>query len=410
MKKVVLAYSGGLDTSVAVKWLQHRHGCQVIALAVDVGAARDLDMATDKALRIGAVHARVIDARDDLANNYIQPSLKANALYEGKYPLASALSRPLIAKLLVEVAEEMGAEAVAHGCTGKGNDQVRFDTSIAALNPDLEIIAPVREWPMSRDDEIAYAQKHGISVPVGSENPFSIDENLWGRSVECGVLEDPWVEPPEEAFAWTAPPQDAPDRPEYLEISFVRGVPTQLDGQGMGLTELIETLNVIAGRHGVGRIDHVENRLVGIKSREIYEAPAATVLIDAHRELESFTLPRELGHFKATLEPRYAELAYNGLWYSPLREALDAFMDRSQESVTGSVRVKLFRANCQVVGRKSEHSMYDLSLATYGDDDTFDHQAAEGFIEYWRLPTVVYSEKHRQSSRVKPDETRMIVD
>ncbi len=410
MKKVVLAYSGGLDTSVAIKWLQHRHGYEVVALAVDVGAAKDLDVIQDKALQIGAIQSRMVDARADLAEKYILPALKANAMYEGKYSLASALSRPLISKLLVDVAEEVGAEAVAHGCTGKGNDQVRFDTSIAALNPNLKIIAPVREWPMSREDEIAYAQQHGIPIPVGKENPFSIDENLWGRSIECGVLEDPWAEAPEEAFEWTTSPQDAPEQPEYLEIGFVRGAPTHLNGQRMNLTELLETLNEIAGRHGVGRIDHVENRLVGIKSREIYEAPAATVLINSHRELESFTLPRELGHFKASLEPQYAELTYSGLWHSPLREALDAFMDSSQKSVTGLIRVKLFRGSCQVVGRQSDYSMYDLSLATYGDDDAFDHQAAEGFINYWRLPTVVYSEKQRTAAKLKSEESRLVVD
>ncbi len=398
MKRIVLAYSGGLDTSVAIKWLQERHGYEVIALAVDVGEAKDLDAIVDKAVRIGAVHAEIVDARDDLAENYVVPALKANALYEGKYPLSSALSRPLISKLLVETAESMGAEAVAHGCTGKGNDQVRFDTSIAALNPDLKVVAPVREWPMSREDAVDYARQHGISVPVGRENPFSIDENLWGRSIECGVLEDPWIEAPEEAYLWTVAPEDAPARPEYLEIHFERGIPTHLDGEPMETTKLVETVNGIAGRHGVGRIDHVENRLVGIKSREIYEAPAATVLIAAHRDMESFTLPRELGHFKAAMEAKYSELTYYGLWYSPLKQALDAFVDKSQENVTGSVRVKLFRGSCQVVGRKSAYSMYNRSLATYGADDSFDHQAAEGFINYWRLPTVVYAEAQRSEA------------
>ena len=391
-KKVVLAYSGGLDTSVCIRWLQEKYGFQeVIALVADVGEGKDLGFIKDKALRIGAARCYVADAREQFAREFIRPTLQANAMYEGKYPLSAALTRPLIARLLVEVAEREGAEAVAHGCTGKGNDQVRFDVSVGALNPRLKVIAPVREWPMSREEEIEYARQKGIPVPVGKENPFSIDENLWGRSIECGVLEDPWAEPPEEAYAWTNAISEAPAEPRYLEISFEKGVPAALDGRALGLVELLEELNRVAGEHGVGRIDHVENRLVGIKSREIYEAPAATVLVTAHRELESFTLPREVAHFKPLLEQKYAELTYFGLWYSPLKKAIDAFIEATQATVTGTIRVKLHRGNCVVVGRRSAHSLYDWKLATYDKEDAFDHTAAKGFIDIWGLPTRVYS-------------------
>lgn len=391
MKKVVLAYSGGLDTSVAIKWLQERYGVEVIALTADVGEGKDLAFIHDKALQIGAKKCYVIDAKEEFVKNYVFPTLKANALYEGVYPLSAALSRPLITKLMVEVAEKEGAQAVAHGCTGKGNDQVRFDVSTAALNPSLKVIAPVREWPMSREEEIDYAQARGIPVPVGKKNPFSIDQNLWGRSIEAGVLEDPWVEPPEEAFEWTTSIEKAPDQPEYLEIQFEKGIPVALNGQVLPPVELISTLNRVAGAHGVGRIDHVENRLVGIKSREVYEAPAATVLIAAHKALEDFNLPREVAHFKAGLEQKYAELVYFGLWFSPLKKALDAFIDVTQETVSGVIRVKLYKGTCQVVGRKSAQALYDYKLATYDKADAFDHAASKGFIDIWGLPTKVFS-------------------
>jgi argininosuccinate synthase len=389
-KKLVLAYSGGLDTSVAITWLKE-NGYDVVALSLDVGEGKDLEFIKNKALQVGATKSYMIDAREMYAQDFILPSLKANALYEHKYPLSAALSRPLISQLLVQIAEEEGAEAVAHGCTGKGNDQVRFDVSVTALNPNLSIVAPVREWGWSRDEEIEYAKQHNIPIPITKENPFSTDVNLWGRSCECGVLEDPWAEAPEAAFEWTASINNAPEDAEYVEIDFVKGVPVALNGQAMGLVELIEQLNQIAGKHGVGRIDHVENRLIGIKSREVYEAPAALVLIAAHRELETITLPREVFHFKPTLELKYTELVYNGLWFSPLKKALDAFIEETQATVTGTVRVKLHKGTYQPVGRKSEQSLYDLDLATYSPEDAFDHKAAEGFIKLWGLPTKVYA-------------------
>ncbi|MFP4200155.1 MAG: argininosuccinate synthase [Clostridia bacterium] len=401
MKKVVLAYSGGLDTSVAIDWLRENYGLGVIALAADVGEGKDLDAVKQKAIDVGALDCHVVDVREEFARDYAFAALKANALYEDRYPLSSALSRPLIAKLLVECAEAEGAVAVAHGCTGKGNDQVRFDVSVKALNPDLRVVAPVREWPMSREQEISYARERDIPVPVGEENPFSIDVNLWGRSIECGVLEDPWVEAPEEAFEWTRPPGMTPDEAAYVTIEFVKGVPVALDGEKMSPAALISRLNEIGGAHGVGRLDHVENRLVGIKSREIYEAPAASILLEAHRDLEDLTLPRELAHFKKTMEPKYAELVYFGLWFSPLRGALDAFVDSSQDRVTGTVRLRLHHGSCRAVGRKSPNSLYDLSLATYGGDDSFDHRAAEGFISVWGLPTVVHSSVGKRISKEK---------
>jgi argininosuccinate synthase len=400
-EKIVLAYSGGLDTSVSIKWLQEKYGYDVIALAIDVGEGKDLDFIKEKALKVGAIKAITIDAKDLLANEYILPSLKANALYEGKYPLSSALSRPLISKLLVEVAETEDAVAVAHGCTGKGNDQVRFEVSIQALNPKLSVVAPVREWGMNRDQEIAYAEKHGIPIPVDLDNPFSIDANIWGRACEAGVLENPWNEAPEEAFAWTNPVENTPDEPEYVEIRFEKGVPVALNGVPMKLAALIQELNEIAGKHGVGRIDHIENRLVGIKSREVYENPAALVLINAHKEMEFLTLPREVTQFKTHIESQYAKIIYEGLWYSPLRLAIDAFIEETQKSVTGTVKVKLFKGNHVVVARKSPVSLYNEELATYSAGDLFDHNAAVGFIKLWGMPTKVYSEIHTKEKVLK---------
>ncbi|WP_078380406.1 argininosuccinate synthase [Sutcliffiella halmapala] len=393
-EKVVLAYSGGLDTSVSVKWLQEKYGYDVIALGLDVGEGKDLTSIQQKALDVGAIKAIMVDAKELLAKDYILPALKSNAMYEGKYPLSSALSRPLISKLLVEVAEQEGAVAVAHGCTGKGNDQVRFEVSIQALNPNLKVIAPVREWGMTRDEEIEYAAKHNIPIPVDLDNPFSIDANIWGRACEAGVLENPWNEAPEAAFAWTNPIELTPDMPEYIEISFEKGVPVALNDKEMELVQLIEELNLIGGKHGVGRIDHIENRLVGIKSREVYENPAALILIQAHKELEFLTLPREVTQFKTTIDQQMATVIYEGLWYSPLVNALLAFVEESQKHVSGKIRVKLQKGNYSVVGRQSANSLYNEELATYSKGDMFDHNAAVGFIKLWGLPTKVYAEIH----------------
>ncbi len=389
-KKVVLAYSGGLDTSVAIKWLQEQ-GYAVVACCLDVGEGKDLDFVKAKAIQVGAVSSYVIDAKEEFANEYALYALQAHALYEGKYPLVSALSRPLISKKLVEVAEKEGAIAVAHGCTGKGNDQVRFEVSIKALNPDLEVIAPVREWKWSREEEIEYAKKKNIPIPVNLDSPFSIDQNLWGRSNECGILEDPWMAPPEEAYDLTTPLEKTPDTPEIIEIGFEKGVPTTLNGKSYTLAELILELNYVAGKHGVGRIDHVENRLVGIKSREVYECPGAVTLLKAHKELEDITLVKEVAHFKPMIGQKLTELIYNGLWFSPLKDALTAFIDETQKTVTGVVRVKLFKGHAIVEGRKSDYSLYDEKLATYTSDDEFDHNAAVGFITLWGLPTKVNS-------------------
>jgi argininosuccinate synthase len=384
MDKVVLAYSGGLDTSVAIKWINERYNLDVIAVTVDVGSARDLDSVREKALRTGAIKAYVADAREDFVRYFVFPSLQAGAIYEGRYPLATALARPLIAMNLVQVARDEGAAAVAHGCTGKGNDQVRFDVSIGALAPDLKIIAPVREWAMSREEEIEYADQHGIPIPVTTASPYSVDENIWGRSVEAGVLEDPWTEPPEDAYAWTVEPSRAAG-PTELEIEFEHGVPIALDGQALGGIELIERLTEVAGGHGIGRIDHVENRLVGIKSREIYEAPAAVVLHQAHAELEKLTLTREQMRFKVRVAEEMADLIYNGLWFSAHTHDLMSYVASTQRFVSGAVRVKMYRGSLFVTGRKSQHSLYSPALATYGSGDQFDHAAAVGFINIYGL-------------------------
>ncbi|WP_341961111.1 argininosuccinate synthase [Planococcus maritimus] len=394
-KKIVLAYSGGLDTSVAIPWLKSQ-GYDVVAVCLDIGEGKDLDFIKKKALQVGAVESYMIDARDEFAEDYALISLQAHTLYEGKYPLVSALSRPLISKKLVEIAVESGATAVAHGCTGKGNDQVRFEVSIKSLNPDLEVVAPVRQWGWSRDEEIAYAKQHDVPVPVNLDSPFSIDMNLWGRANECGILEDPWATPPADAYDITNALEDTPDTPDIVEIEFVKGVPTKLNGIDYKLTDLIFELNHIAGKHGVGRIDHVENRLVGIKSREIYEAPAAMTLIAAHKELEDITLVKEMAHFKPVIEKKMTELIYEGLWFSPLRVALEAFLKETQEFVNGTVRVKLFKGHAITEGRKSPNSLYSEELATYSTDDTFNHESAVGFIELWGLPTVVNSKINKK--------------
>ncbi|MED5048988.1 argininosuccinate synthase [Bacillus siamensis] len=389
-KKVVLAYSGGLDTSVAIKWLQEQ-GYDVIACCLDVGEGKDLAFVQQKALEVGAVNSYVIDAKEEFAQEYALISMQAHTMYEGKYPLVSALSRPLIAKKLVEVAEKENAVAVAHGCTGKGNDQVRFEVSIKSLNPDLEVIAPVREWQWSREEEIEYAASRGIPIPINLDSPYSIDQNLWGRANECGILEDPWAAPPEGAYDLTASLENTPDVPEIIEIAFEAGVPVSIDGVSYPLADLILKLNETAGKHGIGRIDHVENRLVGIKSREVYECPGAMTLITAHKELEDLTLVKEVAHFKPAIEQKLSEIIYNGLWFSPLKDALLAFLKETQKHVTGVVRVKLFKGHAIVEGRKSEYSLYDEKLATYTKDDAFDHHAAIGFIELWGLPTKVNS-------------------
>jgi len=358
----------------------------VVTLTVDVGGERDMPAVQQKALNVGAVKALVVDARELFVKYFVFPALQADAIYEGQYPLATALARPLIAKLLVDAAADEGASAVAHGCTGKGNDQVRFDVSVAALAPNLKIIAPAREWGMSREEEIAYAQRHGIPVPVTVASPYSIDENLWGRSIECGILEDPWAEPPEEVFAWTKSPQDAPGEPSYVEIGFERGIPVSIDGRELDGVALIQYLNELAGGHGVGRIDHVENRLVGIKSREVYEAPAATVLLAAHKALEAMTLSKDQLRFKEKVAAEYADLIYNGLWFTALHQDLAAYIQSSQRHVTGTVRMKLLKGNASVVGRKSPKSLYSFGLATYDKGDIFDQSASPGFIHIWGLP------------------------
>ena len=386
MKRIVLAYSGGLDTSVAVRWLQEKYDAEIVAVTMDLGQGKELDDVRERAMAVGAVNAHVIDVREEFATDYILPALQVGAIYEGKYPLATALGRPLITKKLVEIAEIEGAGFIAHGCTGKGNDQVRMDVSARALNPSIQVIAPAREWGMTRPDELEYARKHGIPVPASVENPYSTDSNLWGRSIECGVLEDPWTEPPEEIYALTKSPADAPDVPAYVEIEFEQGVPTTVNGVTMPLTELIHSLDTIAGAHGVGRLDMVENRLVGIKSREIYEAPAATLLHTAHRELETMVIPRDLERLKHDLGRTYADLVYNGLWFMPTREAIDAFVAEVQKRVTGTARLRLFKGDCRVVGRKSPFALYDTALATYDQGDQFDHGAAVGFIKIWGLP------------------------
>src|SRR5437899_627494 len=383
--KVILAYSGGLDTSVMVPWIKEKYNLDVITFTADLGQGEDIQAIKQKALKTGAVDAIAVDARNLFVDFFVFPALMAGAVYEGKYPLATALGRPLIAKLMVDAAKEHGAKAVAHGCTGKGNDQVRFDVTFQTLAPNLKIIAPVREWKMSRPESLAYAAKHNIQVEATKENPYSVDLNLWGRSCEAGVLEDPWDEPPPDAFAWTVDAAKAPNEPVYVTIDFEQGRPVGLDGVKLDGVPLIERLNKLGGEHGVGRIDHVENRLVGIKSRELYEAPAGVILHDAHRELESLCLSKQAARFKTLVAQEYADLIYNGLWFSAFHQDLFEFVLSNQRFVTGFVRVKLFKGHATVVGRKSEHSLYSKQLATYETGDQFDHDAARGFIRLWGL-------------------------
>ena len=386
MDTVVLAYSGGLDTSVAIKWIKEKYNLDVIALTIDLGSERNLPEIRQRALNVGAIDAKVVDGRDIFVKHFAFPALQAGAIYEKEYPLATAVGRPLIAKLLVDVAHEYGAKAVAHGCTGKGNDQVRLDVSVQALDPQLQIIAPVREWKMSRPEEIEYARQNNIPIPATVDSPYSTDVNLWGRSIEAGILEDPWVEPPAEVWLWTKSPEQSPNNPQYIEIEFEKGLPVALDGEAMDGVKLIQHLNDVAGEHGIGRIDHVENRLIGIKSREIYEAPAAVVLHQAHQALEDMTLSRDQARFKNLISSQIAEMIYNGLWFSALHQDLRAFVESSQRHVTGTVRLKFYKGTSMIVGRKSPKSLYQYELATYDKGDTFDQDASLGFIKLYGLP------------------------
>lgn len=389
---VVLAYSGGLDTSVAIRWLQEKYNLEVITLTADVGSERDLLAIQQRGEQIGAKKALVTDLKEAFVKYFVFPALRAGVIYEGQYLLATALARPLIAKALVDAAREYGAKAVAHGCTGKGNDQVRFDISVGALAPDLKVIAPVREWGMNREDEIEYARQNNIPIPVTIDSPFSTDQNLWGRSIEAGVLEDPNVEPPEEIYTWTVSPESAPNTPEYLTIRFEQGVPVALDGEDLDGVSLILRLNDIGGRHGVGRVDHVENRLVGIKSREIYEAPAGAILWAAHQALETLTLTKDQARLKARIAQDYADMIYNGLWFSAFHQDIAAYVQSTQRHVSGDVRVKLYKGNATVVGRTSPRSLYSYALATYDKGDAFDQSSAVGFIRLWGLPLQIQAQ------------------
>ena len=382
--KIVLAYSGGLDTSVAVSWLKEKYGADIITLTIDLGMV-DLETIRQRALEVGATKALTVDGKETLVNEFLFPALQAGAIYEEQYPLATALGRPLIARYLVEAARTEGAYALAHGCTGKGNDQVRLEVSMAALAPDFKVIAPIREWGMSRQDEIEYVRARKLPVNV-SGSRFSVDENLWGRSVEAGELEDPSLEPPEEVYAWTRPVSATPDEPAYLAIHFEQGIPTAVDGESMAGPDLVRHLNSLAGGHGVGRVDHLENRLVGIKSREVYEAPAAVVLHAAHKALEAMTLSRDQARCKARIAQEYADVVYNGLWFTPHRQDLDAYVRSTQRYVTGDVRLRVHKGSCTVVGRSAPRALYRHDLATYDREDQFDHSAAEGFITIYGLP------------------------
>jgi argininosuccinate synthase len=390
--KVALAYSGGLDTSVIIPWLREQYGVKVIAVIVDVGQPEDIPAIRQKALASGAAAAVVVDAKEEFIAEYCFPALRANAIYEGQYLLGTALARPVIAKAQVEVALAEGADAVAHGCTGKGNDQVRFELGYKALAPQLKIIAPWREWNLvSREDEIQYASAHDIPVPATREKPYSVDQNLWHRSAEAGILEDPWLEPPDHVYAITVAPSEAPDEPAYVEIAFERGVPVAVNKQALGSADLVSVLNRLGGMHGVGRADMVENRLVGIKSRGVYETPGGTILATAHRDLETITLDRDTQHHAMLIAPRYAEIVYYGQWFSPLRQAFDGFIAAAQQTVTGTVRVKLFKGTCAAVGRQSPNSLYRQDLATFSKDDVYNQKDAEGFINLWSLPTQVFA-------------------
>jgi argininosuccinate synthase len=388
-QRVVLAYSGGLDTSVGIGWLKDATGKEVVALAVDVGqGGEDMDDIRQRALDCGAVESIVVDAKDQFANDFLMPALKANAMYQKRYPLVSALSRPVIAQHLARVAKELGADSVAHGCTGKGNDQVRFEAAVAALAPDLTSIAPIRDLALTRDKAIAYAEEHGLPIQQSKKNPYSIDKNVWGRAVETGFLEDPWNAPIEDLYEYTQDP--AVDGPaDEVTITFAHGIPVAIDGKAVTPLQAVQQMNAIAGQHGVGRIDIVEDRLVGIKSREVYEAPGALALIAAHEELENLTLERDVNRYKRKMEADWAELVYEGLWFSGLKRSMDAFIDDTQRYVSGDIRLQLQGGRATVTGRQSEQSLYDFSLATYDTGDTFDQSLAKGFIEIWSLPSKI---------------------
>jgi argininosuccinate synthase len=397
--RIVLAFSGGLDTSVAIGWLANETGAEIIAVAGDVGqGGEDLEVIRQRALDCGAVESIVVDAKEEFARDFVAPALAANALYQDRYPLVSSLSRPLIVKHLVEAARTYGASTVAHGCTGKGNDQVRFEVSTMALAPDLKVLAPVRDSGMTRDKAIAFADERGLPIDVTKRSPYSIDQNLWGRTAECGVLEDPWIEPPADVFTYTDDPL-AGLAPEEVTITFVDGLPVALDGSPMSLVDLIVELNKRAGRHGVGRIDLIEDRLVGIKSREIYECPGAIALLIAHRDLEDLTLERDIARYKRNVDQRWGELVYDGLWYSPLKQALDAFLVSASKHVSGEVRLRLAAGSATVVGRRSDTSLYDFSLATYDVGDTFDQRDAKGFVDLWGLPSKVWAAREQRLAK-----------
>ena len=397
-QKIAVAYSGGLDTSVIVKWLQEKYNADVITVTGNLGQQKELVGVADKAYKTGAKKVYIQDLKKEFVEDYIFPALKAGALYEHVYPMATSLGRPLLAKALVDVAKREKCTAVAHGCTGKGNDQVRFEVSVMALAPELKVLAPLREWEFkSREEEIVYCERHGIPVSATKKNPYSIDENLWGTAIECGILEDPMVEPPQDAYQRTVAPEDAPNKATYVSIKFKEGVPTGLNEKKMDGVSLIEELNKIAGANGIGRIDLVENRLVGIKSREVYEAPAAVTLHFAHTELERLTLDKEVFHYKSKLSDDYATLIYNGLWFSPLKKAMDGFINETQKNVTGLVKVRMYKGNLTVGGRTSPYSLYDTQLATYTVDDTLDHSAAEGFIKIYGLPLKTFHKVNRSN-------------
>ena len=398
----MLAYSGGLDTSVMIKWLQEKYGSEVITITVNVGQLENLTEAEEKANNLGVLKHYSIDAKNEFAEDYVFPAIKANALYEGKYPISTTLSRPLIVKKMVKIAEKHGATALAHGCTGKGNDQIRFDITIGALAPDLKIIAPVREWSMTRAEEIEYAKKHGIPVSTAAKK-YSIDQSIWGRSIECGILEDASQEPPEDAYEWTTSPEKAPKKPEYVTITFESGIPVALNGKVLAPLALIESLNETAGKHGIGRIDHIEDRMVGIKSREIYECPAATVLIETHKDLEKMVLTRHEVLFKQQIDAQWTFLAYAGLWLDPLKEDLDAFINKSQENVTGKVHVKLYKGTAQITGRSSPMSLYDQNLVNYNIKTGFNQVYSKGFIELWGLQTRMSNVLKRKAKEQKTE-------
>ena len=397
-EKAVLAYSGGLDTSVCIKWLQENYDVDVIAVVGEVGQEHDgLEKVKEKALKTGAIACHVVDMRKEFADDILTKALAANALYENKYPLVSALSRPIISKSLVEIAHQYGAKYIAHGCTGKGNDQVRFETSVRLLDPTLTIIAPVREWDLhTRDEEMDWAKEHGIDVPTTKASPYSIDDNLWGRAIECGVLENPWNEPPKDIYTMTVDPMDAPDEPEYVEIDFKQGVPCAVNGKDMDYLDIIYLMNEISGRNGYGRLDMIENRLVGVKSRECYECPGALALIEAHKSLEDLCLERDVLHHKLELEQLWAIEVYNGKYFSPLKKALDAFMASTQTCLTGSVRLRFYKGSCVVVGRKSDASLYNYALATYDAEDSFNHDSAKGFIDLYGLQLCTWAANRAQ--------------